>query len=452
MRYLPLSENDRQKMLARIGVNSVDDLFSHIPADLRLKKPLDLPKHKGEIDVQRHMENLANQNIGAGKALMFLGGGAYYHNIPAAVDYIIQRGEFLTSYTPYQPELAQGTLQYLFEFQTQVAMITGMEVANSSIYDRSTATVGAVMMASRITKRQEVVVSANLHPHYAEVIDTHAQFTGFRIRQIEGAVLGRKSEKLARYVDDQVSCVVVQTPDFFGNINDFTELAELCHKKGALLIVVVTEIISLGLLKSPGEMGADIVVGEGQSLGNPLSFGGPYVGLFATREKYIRQMPGRLVGQTVDADGCRSWVLTLSTREQHIRREKATSSICTNSGLCALAFTVHLSLLGEDGFRKLARLNHARACYLAKKLAGIRPLHLLNETFFNEFTVTLPKSAYDAVEHMARLGILGGVPINRFYNRQDTEFARSLLVCATEMNSEEDIDMFVKAMREHVYE
>lgn len=445
MRYLPISDADRQHMLAKIGVSSVDDLFSHIPAAVRLKKPLDLPTHQGEIEVEQHIRALANKNTGATKASMFLGAGAYHHHIPAAVDHLIQRGEFLTSYTPYQPELAQGTLQYLFEFQTQVAMITGMEVANASMYDGSTAAAEAVMMANRITKRQEVIVSSLVHPHYLAVIQTHARFGGFKVTS-EPMVIGRE-EKLTKMINDQTSCVVVQTPDFFGSLHDFTELAKACQTKGVLLIVVVTEIISLGLLKSPGEMGADIVVAEGQSLGNPLSFGGPYVGLFATREKYIRQMPGRLVGQTTDVDGKRGWVLTLSTREQHIRREKATSNICTNSGLCALAFTIHLSLLGEVGFRRLAETNHARASLLAKEVGKLRGVSVINKTFFNEITVVLPKSAKMTVDRLASYGIMGGIPLIRFYGRQ-LELSRVLLLCATEMNTEKEIESFAKVLRE----
>lgn len=444
MRYLPISDADRQRMLAKIGVASVDDLFNHIPAAVRLKKPLDLPHHQGEMEVERHMTALAAKNIGATKASMFLGAGAYNHHIPAAVDHLIQRGEFLTSYTPYQPELAQGTLQYLFEFQTQVAMITGMEVANASMYDGSTAAAEAVMMANRITKRQEVIVSSLVHPHYLAVIETHARFGGFKVTS-EPMMIGRE-EKLTQMIHDQISCVVVQTPDFFGSLHDFTELAKACQAKGALLIVIVTEIISLGLLKSPGEMGADIVVAEGQSLGNALSFGGPYVGLFATREKYIRQMPGRLAGQTTDADGKRGWVLTLSTREQHIRREKATSNICTNSGLCALAFTIHLSLLGEVGFRRLAETNHARASLLASEIGKIRDVSVINKTFFNEFTVVLPKSAKITVDRLASYGIMGGIPMTRFYGRQ-LELSRVLLICATEMNTENEIESFAKVLR-----
>ena len=347
MRYLPLSDADRRAMLAAIGTPSVESLYRDVPEAMRLKKPVELPPHQGEIEVERAILALAGKNLGAASAPSFLGAGAYRHHIPAAVDHLIQRGEFLTSYTPYQPEVSQGTLQALFEFQTQVALITGMEVANASMYDGATATAEAVMMANRITRRSRAVLSGGLHPHYRAVTATHARFLGFSLEAMQPDPEGK--EDLSRLIDQEVSCVVVQNPGFFGHIRDWSGLADACHRAGALLVVVVTEPVSLGLVESPGAMGADIVAAEGQAIGNALSFGGPYVGLFATREKYVRQMPGRLAGETVDADGRRGWVLTLSTREQHIRREKATSNICTNSGLCALAFTVHLALLGEVG-------------------------------------------------------------------------------------------------------
>ncbi|HEY1507139.1 MAG TPA: aminomethyl-transferring glycine dehydrogenase subunit GcvPA, partial [Stellaceae bacterium] len=332
MRYLPLTEEDRRAMLGVIGAKSVDDLFDDIPASLRLTAPLPLPTAMGEIEIERELAALAAKNTAAGAVPSFLGAGAYRHHVPAAVDYLVQRGEFLTSYTPYQPEIAQGTLQALFEFQTQVALIADMEVANASMYDGATAAAEAVMMANRVTRRHKALLAGDLHPHYRAVIETYGRFNGF------ATTVTPQIDALAGSIDDTTSCVVVQNPSVFGHVRDLSAVAEACHAKGALLIVVVTEPMSLGLIKSPGEMGADIVVGEGQSIGNALNFGGPYVGLFATREKYMRQMPGRLCGETVDADGRRGLVLTLSTREQHIRREKATSNICTNSGLCCLAF------------------------------------------------------------------------------------------------------------------
>src|SRR5271168_2824684 len=376
MRYLPLTPRDRGEMLARIGVPSIDALFAEVPDAARLDGLVDLPRAMGEIEVERAIGQMAARNVAADSVPFFIGGGAYRHHIPAAVDHLIQRGEFLTSYTPYQPEVSQGTLQYLFEFQTQVALLTGMEVANASMYDGSTACGEAVMMANRVTRRSKAILSGGLHPHYAEVTRTQARWTNFTAHDAPADIDG--TEDLAALIDGETSCVVAQNPSVFGHVRDLSALAEACHAKGALLIVVVTEIVSLGLLTPPGEMGADIVVAEGQSIGNSLNFGGPYVGLFATREKYMRQMPGRLCGETVDADGRRGWVLTLSTREQHIRREKATSNICTNSGLCALAFTIHLSLLGEAGFTRLAELNHAKAVQLAERLKAVKGIEVLN--------------------------------------------------------------------------
>ncbi|MFM8990687.1 MAG: aminomethyl-transferring glycine dehydrogenase subunit GcvPA, partial [Alphaproteobacteria bacterium] len=387
MRYLPHTDAARREMLAAIGAPSVDALFRDVPASARLDGPIaGLPTTKGELEVERHMAALAARSRPAGTMASFIGAGAYRHHVPSCVDHLVQRGEFLTSYTPYQPEVSQGTLQYLFEFQTQVAMVTGMDVANASMYDGATATVEAVMMANRVTKRGKAVVSGGLHPHYRAVVETHARFGDFRA--VCAPPLPGGGEDLAALVDAETSCVVVQNPSVFGQVVDLSPLARACQAKGALLVVVVTEIVSLGLLAPPGAMGADIVAAEGQSIGNALKFGGPHVGLFATREKYVRQMPGRLTGETVDADGRRGWVLTLSTREQHIRREKATSNICTNSGLCALAFTIHLSLLGEDGYRRLAELNHANAVTLAGKLDGVRGARLMTE----------------AARHLRRLG------------------------------------------------
>src|SRR5215213_1957091 len=332
MRYLPLTPEDRSEMLARIGVADIDALFADIPAEKRLRSLPDLPRTKSEIEVERVLGRMATKNVAAGSVPFFVGCGAYKHHIPASVDHLIQRSEFLTSYTPYQPEIAQCTLHYLFEFQTQVAMLTGMEVANASKYDGSTAAAEAVLMAHRVTKRRKAVRAGNRQPHYRDTIATVSALAEDEIVTCAPQPAGR--EDLLGLIDDTASCIVVQTPDVFGHLHDLRSIAEKAHALGALLIAVVTETVSLGLVTPPGEMGADIVVAEGQSLGNALSFGGPYVGLFATRQKYVRQMPGRLVGETVDAEGKRGFVLTLSTREQHIRREKATSNICTNSGLC----------------------------------------------------------------------------------------------------------------------
>jgi len=443
MRYLPLTKEDRAAMLAKISVPGIDALFRDVPkAAIVPVEAFDLPDVKGEMDVERAFTRLAACNTPASAGPFFCGAGAYKHHVPAAVDHLIQRSEFLTSYTPYQPEIAQGTLQVLFEFQSQVALLTGMEVANASLYDGSTATAEAVLMAQRVTKRPKAILSGGLHPHYAETIETVAGLHGQVLRA--PATPGR-AEDLAALIDAETACVVVQSPDVFGLLRDLKPVADAAHAKGALLVVVVTEIVSLGLIASPGEQGADIVAAEGQSLGNGLNFGGPYVGLFATREKFLRQLPGRLSGETKDAEGRRGYVLTLSTREQHIRRDKATSNICTNSGLCALAFTIHLSLLGEDGFTRLAALNHARASSLADRLAAVKGMTLLTSQFFNEFTLRLPKPAAAVVEALAVKGILGGVPASRLYPGAMQDL---LIVAATETNTDEDIAAFAQALEE----
>ncbi len=446
MRYLPLTDADRSEMLSVIGVRSVDELFRDVPEAARLTgKIAGLGDHMGELEVDRALSAMAAKNRAASAGPFFVGAGAYKHHVPSSVDHLIQRGEFLTSYTPYQPEITQGTLQYLFEFQTQIALLTGMDVANASMYDASTGTAEAVLMANRVTRRSKAILSGGLHPQYRAVIETTARWQGFKA--VGAATDATGVEDLAAQVDKDTSCVVVQNPTVFGHVRDLSPLAKACHEAGALLIVVVAEIVSLGLLMPPGEMGADIVVAEGQSLGVGLNFGGPYVGLFATREKFVRQMPGRLVGETVDADGQRGFVLTLSTREQHIRREKATSNICTNSGLCALAFTIHLTLLGEAGFTRLAELNHAAAVKTADALAQVKGVTVLNSTFFNEFTVKLSKPAAPVVERLAAKGVLGGVPVSRLIP-DDPAVADLLLVAATETVTDADITALARALTE----
>jgi glycine dehydrogenase subunit 1 len=445
MRYLPLTDADRREMLAAIGAPAIEALFADVPPAARRDGLLGLPLAMGELEVERRLGAMAAKNLNAGAAPFFLGGGAYRHHIPAAVDHLIQRGEFLTSYTPYQPELAQGTLQYLFEFQTQVALLTGMEVANASLYDGATSCAEAVAMAHRVTRRDRSVLSGGLHPHYRAVCETYAQFASVDLLARDAAPGG--GEDLGALVDGETACVVVQNPDFYGEIRDYSALAERCHQQGALLVVVVTEMLSLGAIRPPGEMGADIVAAEGQSFGNALNFGGPHLGLFASREKFVRQMPGRLVGETADAEGKRGWVLTLSTREQHIRREKATSNICTNSGLCALGFTIHLSLLGEAGLVRLARLNHAAAVATAERLAAIPGVKLVNDSFFNEFTLRLPRPAAPVVEALAARGILGGIPVSRLHPGR-ADLTDLLLVAATEMVTADDIDRLDAGLRE----
>lgn len=446
MRYLPLTPEDRTDMLDTIGVSSVDALFEDVPEAARFDGVVDLPRRATELAVERAFTAMAKKNTAASEAPFFVGAGAYKHHVPASVDHLIQRSEFLTSYTPYQPEISQGTLQTLFEFQTQVAALTGMEVANASMYDGSTACAEAVLMACRITKRTRAVLSGNLHPHYAAATHTLAKYMD--IDTVSQDAAPGSLDDIAAAITEDTACVVVQNPDVFGKVHDLTPLAEAAHAKGALLIAVFTEVLSLGLMTPPGEMGADIVVGEGQSLGVGLQFGGPYVGLFACRgdRNFIRNMPGRLAGETVDADGRRGFVLTLSTREQHIRRDKATSNICTNSGLMALAWTIHCTLLGQAGLAKLARLNHERACELADRLSDLPGVELVTDAFFNEFTLRLPKDAASVVNALADKGVLAGVPASRLYPGKGLD--NLLLVAATETNTDEDVAAFEVGLRE----
>jgi glycine dehydrogenase subunit 1 len=443
MRYLPLTEADRTDMLAAIGAPSVEALFSSVPADVLLREPVDLPAHQGELQVERALSRMAAKNTAAGSAPFFCGAGAYRHHVPATVDHLIQRSEFLTSYTPYQPEITQGTLQAVYEFQTQVAALTGMDVANASMYDGSTSAAEAVLMAARVTRRAKAILSPGLHPHYADTIWTLAHHAGIKTDPLPLAVDDEAA--VLSHLDADTACVVVQTPNLFGTATDLSKIAEAVHAAGALLIVVTTEVVSLGLLKSPGAMGADIVVGEGQSIGNGLNYGGPYVGLFATRDKFVRQMPGRVCGQTVDAAGERGFVLTLSTREQHIRRDKATSNICTNSGLCALAFTIHMSLLGEAGLRRLALLNHQQARRMKDAVAAIPGVEVLTPRFFNEIAVRLPTAAQPIVDRLATEGVLAGVPVSRLAPHAGMDDI--LLLAATETTTDEDIAALASALK-----
>ncbi len=449
MRYLPHTAPDRQAMLATIGATAIDDLFVDVPDGALGTQPIaGLGHHMSEMEVERTLAAMANKNTTASSVPFFIGCGAYKHHVPASVDHLIQRGEFLTSYTPYQPEIAQGTLQYMFEFQTQVARLTGMDVANASMYDGSTACTEAIFMARRITKRGKAILSSGVHPHYVAVAKTLTQFTDDVLLCGEPHVMpgapGHDMDWILNQLDTDTSCVIVQNPNLFGHVADLSELAKAVHAKGALLIVVFTEVVSLGLLKSPGEMGADIVVGEGQSIGNGLNFGGPYLGLFATRDKYVRQMPGRLCGETLDAHGKRGFVLTLSTREQHIRREKATSNICTNSGLCALAFTVHMSLLGEAGVRRLAEINHARAVSTAERLQKVAGITIVNSAFFNEFTIQLNTPSRQVVHDLAKHNVLAGVSLERLYPKHKA-LENALVVAATETTTDEHIEALADA-------
>lgn len=442
MRYLSQTQESRAAMLKTVGVKSVDDLFIDVPAQAFIKGKAKLPDHQGELAVERYMAAYANQNHAASQGPFFLGAGAYYHHIPATVDHIIQRSEFLTAYTPYQPEIAQGTLQAIFEYQTFIAQLTGQEVANASMYDGATAMTEAALMALRITRRKKIVLGNAIHPDYVAVLKAYMWNFGGEIEintppPTPPHAGGKQAESLpGGSVDSDTACIILQSPDFFGTPHTYDAWRKRCDEAGVLLIVVINEIVSLGLLPAPFE--ADIVCGEAQSIGLPMSFGGPHLGFFACREKFLRQMPGRLCGMTVDAEGHRSFVLTLSTREQHIRRDKATSNICTNQGLCALAFTVHMSLLGEDGFKRLAVLNHEAAIRTADALAKVPGVKLVNKNFFNEFTVELPKPAQGVVEALAARGIIAG------YAAQGNH----LIVAATEMTTEADIAALAQALNE----
>lgn len=423
MRYLPQTQKSRDAMLDAVGVDKVEDLYRDVPANAFIDGLANLPMHKGELEVERILGSYANENRAAPDGPFFLGAGCYYHHIPSTVDYIIQRSEFLTAYTPYQPEIAQGTLTAIFEFQTFIAQITGQEIANASLYDGATATAEAALMAMRVTKRDKVCVGNEIHPHYGEVLESY-------VKNYEGATLTTGEP------DGDTACVILQSPDFFGQPHAYDEWRKKCDETGALLVVVVNEIVSLGLLPAPEV--ADIVCGEAQSIGLPMGFGGPHLGFFATKEKFVRQVPGRLCGMTADESGRRGFVLTLSTREQHIRREKATSNICTNQGLCALAFTVHMALLGEGGFKRLARLNHEAACKLADAVSAVDGVALVTESFFNEITVKLPKDAHEVVTALAAKNVIAGYPLD----------GNKLVMAATEMTTQDDIDALCSALQE----
>jgi glycine dehydrogenase subunit 1 len=432
-------------MLDAIGVRSSEELFADIPSKLRLKRGLDLPPPLSESGLKRQMKALAGKDADVDRYSSFLGAGAYNHFVPAAVSHLVFRAEFFTAYTPYQPEISQGTLQAIYEYQTLICQLTGMEVANASMYDGSTALAEAVLMAHRINGRQEVLMPRAVHPEYRMVCRTYASKLGLRLLELPYTEKGTTDLKQVKAaLSPRTSCVVVQSPNFFGALEMLEETAEVAHEAGALLVVAVAEPVSFGIIKSPGDSGADIVIGEGQSFGNHLNFGGPYLGFFATKEAYLRSMPGRLVGQTEDKHGRIGYVLTLSTREQHIRREKATSNICTNEGLCALTATVYLSLLGRTGLRELALLNLRKTAYAKAAMSKLRGFEVrFSGPTFNEFVVRSKKRT-PAQLTRALLGkrIIGGMELGRFY----PELADCLLICVTEQNAREEIDALCKAM------
>ena len=438
MRYLPHTESDIQQMLAKIGVKSLDELFSTIPAHLQLQRPLDGEPALDERALMDHLESLASKQP---KDAPFLGAGAYPHHVPPSVDQLLLRGELYTAYTPYQPEIAQGTLQITFEFQTFVTLLTGLEVANASMYDGASAAAEAALMSIRVSggKRNKIVVSRALHPEYRDVIRTY-HTEGFEVVEVPFGADGRTDMKaLEAAVDENTAGVLVGYPNFFGVVDDLAGAAKIAAAKGALAISCTTEALSLGMLQAPGRLGVDIAVGEMQSFGNGLNFGGPGLGFFATREKFLRQFPGRVAGATVDRTGKRGFVLTLSTREQHIRREKATSNICTNHGLNATAATIHLSMLGRHGLHALALLNWRRARYAREQLASAGRKALFSGPVFNEFAIHAPA---DAAQRIAKAGLSGGLPLKRFY----PELGDGLLLCVTELHDKSRIDALVAAL------
>jgi glycine dehydrogenase subunit 1 len=441
MRYLPKSPAERQEMLAAIGVKNVEELFSSIPEKYRLKKALNLPGPFSEQEVIRYFQERAAENSGGYTS--FLGAGVYSHLRSVVTDTIIQRGEFLTSYTPYQAEITQGTLQAIFEFQTLMCQLTGQEVANASMYDGSTATTEAVLMAERLTGRTRVLVARSVHPEYREVLRTYAKNSGLHVEEISYTTAGTLDAKaLKAAIRDDVCAVVVQSPNFFGTIETLGPLAEITKAAGAMLVVAVTEAVSLGAVKPPAE--ADIVAMEAQSFGLAPSYGGPYAGVIASREKYVRQMPGRLSGQTTDSEGQRGFVLTLATREQHIRREKATSNICTNQALCALAATVHLTLLGKEGLREQAEQNLSKAHFALNELEKIPGVtRAFSGPFFNEFTVAFPKSVKLVNAELLKEKIIGPFVLGTAY----PELSKNAVVCVTETTSREEIERLVAGVR-----
>jgi glycine dehydrogenase subunit 1 len=444
MRYIPNTEADRRQMLEAIGVGAVEDLFADIPEALRLRRPLKIPPALAEAEVVQRLRALAEQNADAERYNSFLGAGCYDHFSPAIISHLVLRGEFLTAYTPYQPEISQGTLQALFEYQTLVCQLTGMDVSNASMYEGASATAEAILMAHRITGRPEVVVARAVHPEYRQVARTYAAQVGLVFREAAFTEAGATDlAAVQRACGPQTACLVVQYPNFFGGVEDLAPLAEAAHAVGALCLVVVAEPIALGLLKAPGDCGADLVAGEGQGLGTGLNYGGPALGVLATRHQYVRHLPGRLVGQTVDRAGRPGYVLTLATREQHIRRERATSNICTAESLIALMASIYLVSLGPQGLREVALQNLRKAAYAKARLAKVPGCRVrFRGPTFHEFVLRTPTKPATLLARLRRKRILGGVALGRWY----PELADGLLVCVTEQKSRADIDALAAAL------
>lgn len=430
-------------MLQTIGVHSIENLFESIPSSVRLGRPLKLPPPLTEIDLRHHMRQLSRQNAHGEEWASFLGAGCYSHYIPSVVGQLIQRGEFLTAYTPYQPEVSQGTLQAIYEYQTIAAEILGMDIANASHYDGSTATAEAALMALRLVNRPKVLVAETVHPEYRALLKTYLKNQEATLVEIPFTKEGTlDSEFLLSQIDSETACLVAATPNFFGIVEDLTHFAKKLHEAGALLITSSPEPLAFGLFKPPGEMEADIAVAEGQQFGNPLSFGGPSLGLFATRQDFVRNLPGRLVGETVDQEGRRGFVLTLATREQHIRRDRATSNICTNVSLCALAATITLSLWGKGGFERLALNNFQRTENLKKRLREKKFEIPFSGVTFNEFVLRLPKDSEKVLGQLGEKKIFGGVPLECWYPKLENY----IVICLTETTSDEQVDRLVEEL------
>ncbi len=444
MSYISLSDKDKKEMLAKIGISSTSELFLSIPENLKLNRRLQIPDALSELDLFRHFEDIAKKNT-YGSFLSFLGAGAYRHFIPAIVDYLSSRGEFVSPYTPYQPEISQGTLQTIFEFQTLICQLTGLDIANASLYDGASGAAEAVLMANRLKKKNKILISKTLHPQYRSTINTYTQNLDFVISEIGYDKTGRiDHEMLLNQLDQNTAAVIVQSPNFFGVVEDLKNISSEAHKYGALSIAVAAEALSLGLFEPPGKLGVDIVTGDAQSFGMPLSFGGPFLGFMACSHEYIRQLPGRIVGQTKDIEGIRGFVLTLSTREQHIRRERATSNICTNQALCLVRATIFLETLGKKGLKDMAWQNLQKANYTLEKLTEIEGVKLkFSGPIFNEFTLELNKSWEKVKNFLESQSIIGGLGLEKFY----PELQNCVLVCVTELCKKEDIDRLAAALK-----
>jgi glycine dehydrogenase subunit 1 len=447
MSYISLSDKDKKDMLNKIGVSSLKELFSTIPEDIKLKNDLDIPDSRTESELISYFESLNNRNT-ASDYLSFLGSGAYPHIIPSLVDYLSSRGEFVSPYTPYQAEVSQGTLQIIFEFQTLICQLTGMDIANASLYEGASGAAEAVLMAHRLKGKPKVLLAGCVHPQYKEVIDTYTKNLGISVEDVQYTAHGSVDlEELEQKMDDQTSAIVTQSPNFFGVIEDLERISDISHKNGALFVVVISEPVSLGLLEPPGNMGADIVTGEAQSFGMPASYGGPFLGFMACNKEFIRQFPGRIAGETVDVEGKRGYVLTLSTREQHIRRERATSNICTNQALCALRATIFLETLGKDGIKELAFQNIQKANYALEeccKITGVK--RKFSGAVFNEFVLEFKKPAATVNRSLLDKGIIGGLDLAPFF----PELKNCALLCVTETHTKDKIDRLVEGIEEAI--